>query len=634
MPLCYRDNNTKINSLEINNSESFNNIKIKINNIMNELNKRKSKLFVYKLDFNKVFTNLITIQEFNKFFFETTKNNRVEFYKKELKSETNSKNIEKYNSFIIFYRKLLTCLFMNYEILFNDTDKLKLYIYIDLLRKNNIFRHTIINNYSINRKKSLINIISKKSTLKNKNIIYKNMLNHLFTGNTHNDININNKGIIINDKLIKSISGPVSFYYLKPINSSESKYFPLIVLFGDYHRSKDNICNNCKCENKKNCCYTISDKNFLSLLDSLVYDDKYPVDFYTETFLLGTSIGFKNGFMEDLTTGNMMTCYHKNLKHNKQKCPTKKIRWQAGDARQSAFKVILNENENIEGIITNETFHITLEKNNYYKKISKKTINSSYIEGQICSIIRRIYHILNLLVEEKLIKGDNHFINIIELNNYLKKSIFKNIDGFISFLKLLYDDKTKSYTNYYVFIKNFFEIMTKDNSLIYKQILKQDYKFFRNKDFWSNIYIHRLVSDIISSKTNYVINNDDDIFETLKNIINNNIINISLYINIIPLFKLFMLLNNFFEIIILDLYTLLRIFKQPENGYRSSLCFCYFGDRHILNIVKILTDSQLIGKYELIHSIERNLESVNRCLNIDFSLNLSEEVQIHNSKIF
>ena len=487
----------------------------------------------------------------------------------------------------------------------------------------------------IKKKKTNISIINP-TKLHNYQIKYKNEI-----------------GIIIKDTLIKSISGPVSFYYLRPKDTTESKYFPLIVLFGDYHRSRDFICNNCDCRNGK-CCYTISDKSFLSLLDSLVYSHKYPVDFYTETFFIGTSTGFKNGFMEDLTTKNMMTCYHKNLKSvNNNKCPAQKIRWQSGDARMSAFKINSDLKQNTYTLKTNKIFSNIISKHRYLEKISKKFINNLYIEGQISTLISDIYGIIQLYLYKNnhLNKNENNFliisknninkIDIMDLINEFKKklnkSIFKDIDGFIKFLNLLYNNETKSFTNFDIFLKQFFNIMTEDNSLIYKQILKQDYKLFNNKDYWYNIYLNLMNNPL---ENNITKNNlfkimkvkvEYNIFESLKKLLNNNI-NFKNYINDIKiLYKIFTFLFFVFEVSILDLYTLLRIFKKPKNGYRSSLSFCYFGNRHILNMIKLLTDTQLIGKYELVHSIE--MKKDNRCLNIDFLLNLNEEVKNHNLQI-
>ena len=675
MPLCYRDNNIKINNLDINTEKpKFKNVKAKINKIMEILNSRKKKFFMQKkLDFKEVHSNLISIEEFDDIFFEITGYSRSDFYFYEneiLKSKSNIDNFNKFDEFIRFYYRLLICMLSNFNVLFKKNENInKLDKYIILLKNNNIFKYTEIIDTSINRSKAIIDtkriqgfytldeLIGEK--LRNTIAPYKKTnISIINTTKSHNNYQKNYKneiGIIIKDTLIKSISGPVSFYYLRPKDTTESKYFPLIVLFGDYHRSRDFICNNCDCRNGK-CCYTISDKSFLSLLDSLVYSHKYPVDFYTETFFIGTSTGFKNGFMENLTTKNMMKCYHKNLKSvNNNKCPAQKIRWQSGDARMSAFSINSNLEKKEYILKTNKKFSNIISEHRYLNKISKKFINNLYIEGQISTLISNIYGIIQIYLYKNnhLNKNQNIFliipkniineIDIIHLINEFKKnlskSIFKNIDEFIEFLNLLYNNETKSFTNFDIFLKKFFDIMTEDNSLIYKQILKQDYKLFNNKNYWYNIYLklmnNPLQNNIIKNNLSKIMNVkiEYNIFESLKNLLNNNgHMNNKEYDNKIAiLYQFFTFLFVVFETSILDLYTLLRIFKQPKNGYRSSLSFCYFGNMHILNMIRLLTDTQLIGKYKLVHSIE--MKKDNRCLNIDFLLNLNEEVKNHNLQI-
>lgn len=161
-------------------------------------------------------------------------------------------------------------------------------------------------------------------------------------------------------------------------------------------------------------------------------------------------------------------------------------------------------------------------------------------------------------------------------------------------------------------------MMTEDNSLIYKQILKQDYRLFNNKDYWYNIYLNLINNKRYNLSINNNFNIESNIFESLKILINKNghMNNKKYDMKIAILYRLFYFLFSVFTVPILDLYTLLRIFKQPKNGYRSSLSFCYFGNMHILNMIKLLTDTELIGKYELVHSIE--MKKDNRCLNIDF----------------
>ena len=84
------------------------------------------------------------------------------------------------------------------------------------------------------------------------------------------------------------------------------------------------------------CCYTIADRPFLQLIDTLA--SKYPIDFYIETAFLGSGVGFANGFMEDLTTGEFVSCYHRTLRDTPfGQCPTKHIRWHACDSRLMSY---------------------------------------------------------------------------------------------------------------------------------------------------------------------------------------------------------------------------------------------------------------------------------------------------------
>jgi hypothetical protein len=104
----------------------------------------------------------------------------------------------------------------------------------------------------------------------------------------------------INGNNISSISGPISFYYFRPTNRLSK--LPLIMLFGDLHRSWKDTCTDCVCSKEtKSCCYKLSDPELLKLFDTLGSVD-YPVDFYTETSFAGTGKCFENGEMEILTT--------------------------------------------------------------------------------------------------------------------------------------------------------------------------------------------------------------------------------------------------------------------------------------------------------------------------------------------
>ena len=251
------------------------------------------------------------------------------------------------------------------------------------------------------------------------------------------------QGIKIKDTIITSLTGPVSFYYLKPnvdIEPSEIKYFPLIILFGDRHLSKEGSCANCYCSKEEGkCCYTISDHSFLQLLDTLG-DTIHPIDFFTETFLAGTSRGFINGYMEDLTTKDMVTCYHRTLRGTEyNKCPTKNIRWQASDPRQAGdtFRKIERLGDDYYYYIHNDkTVKELLDENingkRFINTISKKMRDNVYIELQFSKLIDKLYIIFQFLVSKEY---ELAIYIIGEFNEVLLKSEFKTLNNFVTLLQ-------------------------------------------------------------------------------------------------------------------------------------------------------------------------------------------------------
>jgi hypothetical protein len=432
-------------------------------------------------------------------------------------------------------------------------------------------------------------------------------------------------GIHIGGKVIHSLSGPVSFYYLRPKQGNEK--LPLIILFGDKHRSKEQICGNCICPDK-HCCYTISDPKFLQLIDTLA-DEKHPIDFYTETFLTGSKPeSFAKGYMEDFTSTSkdIITCYGKTFKDsNENKCPTKNIRWQAGDPRQSYFKK------------SNFTF-----KN----KLPEKIIYGNYIEGQLIYITDCIKEYLDSIIGLGLLTKDYYdshydlskdyiYIHKESKNilKYFEISLFNDIDTYMnlfSYNKTTPNDK---------FIEKFFKFITKDNSLIYKQINKQYNPNFKQLEYWINIY--NKISQFDNKYTYIQIDENDCNF--IKNNIkfyaddnnykNNYLITPNPYLDVERLHKM---QDNFKNIIILnmtpflDIYVLTRIFKNHHGGKFASLTFGYFGYQHVENIVYALTNSDLINNYDLVYSIDnlyaRNENTNIRCLKIDYNLYLDHEI--------
>ena len=130
---------------------------------------------------------------------------------------------------------------------------------------------------------------------------------------------------------MNQISGPVSIYYLKPINTE----MPLVLMFGDIHGSYENMCSNCKCKDEgKDCCHEIYDTDFLQKLDRLS-TPATPVDFYIEYF--DDNEGSFEGPLDKFRKPAFRPCYNRAIKHFTE-CPAQNVRWQYSDIRLSKVK--------------------------------------------------------------------------------------------------------------------------------------------------------------------------------------------------------------------------------------------------------------------------------------------------------
>uniref|UniRef100_A0A6C0KDW4 Uncharacterized protein n=1 Tax=viral metagenome TaxID=1070528 RepID=A0A6C0KDW4_9ZZZZ len=405
-------------------------------------------------------------------------------------------------------------------------------------------------------------------------------------------------GITIQDTQIRSISGPVSVFFLRPkphiYKDGNASNFPLIMLFGDAHQSTERMCNDCTCDQSKNdagkCCYKIYDPSFLQLLDTLA-DDKHPVDFYTETFQHGTHSENPRPPMAKLASDmKFVTCYQRNLRGTsayRKYCPTRYIRWHGGDSRQSGS--IFGRGtiyENLPGEIKREDIILT-----------KRYIQNLNIESQL-------YYLLHFALNVDKTRA-SLFINQTILETYA------NLERFL----------ISSIENPESFAQELFSMMTYKNSVIYKQIMKQNYPGFRTVNDWAKLYAQNLVnlrrqsfciayyygSEAITKEKFFL----DKMSQTyhLKKILDD--INSAL----------------------MDIYFISRMLKQPSGGIRSSLTFGYFGHAHILNVVRLLHQ---INVYDLVYF--KNMTQLvdghpSRCKIIDFSLDLSAEVRLHNQAV-
>ena len=331
-------------------------------------------------------------------------------------------------------------------------------------------------------------------------------------------------GILIYNKIIKQISGPISFFYLMPnydILPKKNKY-PLLIFFGDSHRSSKYFCNPC---NNYDGCYQINSNNFLKLIDSLSNLQSKPnIDFYIETAFYGSGLGFAGGPLEYFTSGNFVECYNRKIKNTpeyKSKCPTENIRWHNVDVRSFGAKDrILNyfnidilrgfnemdnstksktykkENMSFELKLYNTTRYIkTVTDNSKYNDISNDALNdifsrsefmdivsSSSIDGKLNSHSFYTYFVHKIQEEYE---GDNTKFSPI-WKEYIRQQKNDNgeyvitIEYIIDFYKKKYNDKTKYECN-----------ILEDNSLQYLKMINNLISEFM-VNFLFDIYIQYL----------------------------------------------------------------------------------------------------------------------------------------------
>jgi hypothetical protein len=463
---------------------------------------------------------------------------------------------------------------------------------------------------------------------------------------TQVDIGPDSAGIHLGDLIIQQMSGPISTYYLRPkqniYDSGEARFFPLILLFGDMHRSYANSCSPC---DYTNLCYKISDPYLLKKIDNLS-TSTHPIDFYTESRIEDTREGFKNGYMEELTTQNMVVCGNHTLKTTSpseyaKKCPTKNIRWQGGDPRfsydysESFFSSLRTEILDLINI-TSTTRSSSLKN---VKKIIKnhfKTIDDfkhffnplMYLKDtEITSQIKEATNALtesNKLMSELMEKTKSPDVDF-EIAR-LKMSIIKNTQ-IKEQNERLYEDKcNKAYTE---FTENIFSFLTKGNSLILKQIQKQNYAPFTTFDFWKKIFKLSLKTDFELFKIHSFIPTTLNYMYKLVYVDSD--LKLPKPVDLASSYITLFLMN--IDSSFMNMYAVARILKQPEEGIRASMSICYFGDLHIQSIVGLFDSIGYEVGFSYLSPKTKKFVANSRCQHYTTKLNLTEELEKHNKAV-
>ena len=381
-------------------------------------------------------------------------------------------------------------------------------------------------------------------------------------------------GLYIHNKRIRQLSGIFSIRYLRPKQDQFMKLasygvkLPLMLLLGDKHFSMDGMCGTCTCEDG-GCC-EITDHTLLRDLDSLAFPE-HPVDFYVESFLHNkdsTDPDDKIGPLDLLLSGSFRICYNRMARGTPEyeECPTKHIRWQYADARQSLF----------------------LEK----------------YEGTIEASFTALFRYL---------MGETSYL--------------ENIQDYTLKLVLFLYDEVDHKLMIRLFCELFFKVATSQTSVLFKQIMKQEYPLLRDRDYLvemmekglsrilnrpstlnSATHLHEIIRFVMDRKKESDRNPelhpqyDKDKMTQIAGIVGD------------------------INMIFLDLYFLLRTFKLPTKSTQASLCIGYFGALHTLSISYLLTD--VLGLYDRV-ILKYHDQHNERCVSVPF-IDLSEEVRLHN----
>ena len=372
-------------------------------------------------------------------------------------------------------------------------------------------------------------------------------------------------GIHIGGKMIKKISGPVSMYYVTPPSNS-SFYGPPILLFGDYHRSYDNMCK--KCYLKDNC-YPISHDKLYSIIST-----EKNADVYIETFpntsgsLSIFTEGFKGGPIHDVIS-KFSSCFPNvagNSKSSKsEKC--KNIRWHTADSRLGSIK---------------------------YSRTKKIPIESLLFYPYFCNQYKRTkQEVENLYIKYGFLPSQSELDNIRII---LRSLIVENSTG-----KLVFDIQG--------YVDTFFSFINTSNSLIAKQISKQQGPLDIN--FWKKV-LNEMLSPICG-KINIPFQRLDK-YRQFVDVYGSS--DMAIYSGDDFINDMILLVHN----TMLDLYFLTRVFKRTSPSF---LTVCYFGNLHSLSILHTLIN---IFRYQ-VKFYENQSSTLNRCVEINMPLYLDDDIK-------
>jgi hypothetical protein len=422
------------------------------------------------------------------------------------------------------------------------------------------------------------------------------------------------KGLKLNDSTIVSkISGPVSMHYLKPNEDFYRSFrgqvnFPLVLLFGDVHRSEEQLCEPCNKENRRNMCYEIYNPEFLRQFDNLASQDS-PIDFFTESapkwitnnsFLSTQGILFNKFYKQVVKNCHKTELRKRNYNRYKEICPTENIRWHWVDVRFNTKNVEYYLFNGLDEYIQKNVYQDYPLENFYKFKYSTVGASISHLNRvereHIESVTNNVIKIHTLIIDE--------FIKYL-INPKQREEIKSNFTKLIGNKILQYITAYQKYSlinKQFSKVHNLFEII---KNYILNSLADLQNKFVLIRLY--NVELLNQFKQIILRRTKLIpIAVSDELRRFIQEYCT-------------------FFINNIDDKL-LDIYCILRMFKNPQNDKNSTLSICYFGDAHINNIRDILMKLFGYNIYYFHPENERNL----RCLDIKEFINLPRDIQAHN----
>jgi hypothetical protein len=396
--------------------------------------------------------------------------------------------------------------------------------------------------------------------------------------------------LLFGDKTIHKISGPVSMHILKPVNKQEEfPNLPVIILFGDIHLDTENMCVEEE-EEKTKTIFKIYDVNFLKIInDSISADEK--IDFYVEGGDLHAAVRkektnlypllkLKNLFSEcyinprstvNTSSGKQLADYP----HSKHHCKLiPKIRWQSGDIR------FFYDPES-----KNKKFGATLERlvNILMVNFKEKHLTGEDLKKVLYSFNKNpVSLVIDNTAEEKLHNLSYLITQLKSITGIEPKQVTKELEHILLLREGLID-------------KQISKILTDTTGKLKNYILEYFEYTYTNTVKNKLAYIHL----IIQFQTNFIklvlgylegrgIDHDSlAYFNSHKR-------------SIIQKYYIFIVQKYG---IIVEIFTLCRIFKYLQQLERPIINIIYYGDLHIQNIYYFLT--RISGLYDGVLSINR-----------------------------